>query len=127
MAYTAADYVTLEPYIDYVRDIRCLAVGEDVWCMERRSGSWKANRDTEEAVIVSPPAELLGYTRAAMRHLGADILGLDFLEDRSGRYFLLETNDIPGLTGFPDSVRDRLAARLMEQVRGISQRRPGHL
>lgn len=117
LAYAAADYVTVEPYIDYVRDLRCLAVGEDIWCMERRSGSWKANRDTEEAVVVTPPEELLGYTRAAMHHLNADILGLDFLEDRSGRFFLLETNDIPGLAGFPGSVRDRLAARLLDQLR----------
>ncbi|MCY1701495.1 hypothetical protein [Deinococcus sp. SL84] len=63
--------------------------------MERRSGSWKANRDTEEAVVVTPPAELLDYARRAMTHLGADI---------------------PGLTGFPESVRDRLAARLTAQL-----------
>lgn len=68
---------------------------EDIWCIERRSGSWKANRDTEEAVVVTLPAELLDYTHRAMTHLRADI---------------------PGLIGFPESVRDRLAARLMAQL-----------
>jgi len=116
LTFAADDYVTVEPFIDYVRDVRCLAVGEEVWAMERRSGTWKANRDTQEAVLIHPPEELEAYTRTAMRHLGADILGLDFLEDASGRFFLLETNDIPGLTGFPPSIRDRLAGRLMEQV-----------
>lgn len=116
VAFTANDYVTLEPFVEYVRDVRCLAVGERIWCMERRSETWKANRETSEAQLVTPPPELEGYTRAAMGHLEADILGLDFLEDRTGRYFLLETNDVPGLTGFPDSARTRLAQRLVEQI-----------
>lgn len=51
-----------------------------------------------------------------MTHLGADILGLVSLQNRAGKYFLLETNDIPRLPGFPDSVRNRLAARQMAQL-----------
>ncbi|GGR71913.1 hypothetical protein GCM10008959_36870 [Deinococcus seoulensis] len=116
LTWTADDYVTLEPFVDYVRDLRCLAVGNDLWAMKRRSESWKANRDTQEYSLTDPPAELAEYTRAAMAHLGADILGLDFLEDREGRFFLLETNDVPGLTGFPTSIRHTLARRLMEQI-----------
>ncbi len=118
LAWTADDYVTLEPFVDYVRDLRCLAVGDEIWGMARRSGSWKANRDTQEYALTDLPAELTGYTRAAMAHLGADILGLDFLEDRAGRFYLLETNDVPGLSGFPAAIRPLLARRLVAQIRG---------
>ena len=118
IAFTAHNYVSLEPYIEYQRDIRCLAVGDEIWAMERRSSTWKANRDTDEATLISAPPELVEYTKRAMDHLGADILGLDFLETEQGEFYLLENNDVPGLTGFPDFVRRLLAELLMTQVNG---------
>jgi ribosomal protein S6--L-glutamate ligase len=36
MAFVTSDYATLEPYIDYTRDIRCLAVGDQIWAIARR-------------------------------------------------------------------------------------------
>ena len=53
----------------------------------------------------------------AMAHLGADILGLDFLETRDG-WVLLECNDTPGLSGFPEEVRIALASLLLRRRDG---------
>jgi ribosomal protein S6--L-glutamate ligase len=50
-----------------------------------------------------------------MSHLGADILGLDFLETRSG-WVLLECNDTPGLSGFPEEARFLVARLLLERM-----------
>lgn len=116
LTFITDDYVTLEPYIAYVRDIRCLAVGEHMWAMSRRGARWKANVETQEFEIIPVPAILREQTAKAMRHLQADILGLDFLEDANGQFTLLESNDIPGLSGFPDAVQIELARIMREKL-----------
>jgi ribosomal protein S6--L-glutamate ligase len=117
MTFITEDYATLEPYIDYVRDIRCLTVGEQVWAMTRRGVSWKANNQTQEYKIIPVPPQLDDYTRRAMNHLQADVLALDFLERHDGSYVLLESNDIPGFSGFPTTVREAVSARLLTQFK----------
>jgi len=112
MTFITEDYVTLKPYVDYVRDIRCLAVGKQVWAMTRRGVSWKANLQTQECKIISVLLQLEKYTRRAMNYLQADVLALDFLEKDDGSYVLLESNDIPGFSGFPVTVREAVAQRL---------------
>lgn len=54
--------------------------------------------------------------RVYPRHLRADILGLDFLETAEGQYVLLECNDAPGLSGFPDEARGLLVALALERL-----------
>lgn len=112
------DYFTLEPYIDYQRDIRCLGVGDEVWAMARNGSHWKANVAYVETQMIPPPALLYDYTRRTMQHFGADILALDFLETREGTYVVLESNDVPGLTGFPDTVTDAVVARVKARLGG---------
>lgn len=112
LAFVTNDYATVEPYIDYIRDIRCLAVGDQMWGMSRRSASWKANRGVAASELIEIPASMQEYTERAMAHFGADVLGLDFLEAPDGTYVLIESNDIPGFTGFPDTARVAVADRL---------------
>jgi ribosomal protein S6--L-glutamate ligase len=116
VSFVSEDYITVEPYIDYVADIRCLAVGKQIWAMSRRGSGWKANIGTISYQSLEVPAVLEEYTARAMAHLGADILGLDYLEDQQGQYHLLESNDIPGLSGFPDEVRAALAQCLRQKT-----------
>ena len=112
LATTTNDYATIEPFIDYTRDVRCLAVGEQMWAMDRRSSGWRANVDTSSYEVIEPPAELRRWTRQAMEHLQADVLGLDFLEAVDGSWVLLESNDIPGVRGFPEDVPAAIARRV---------------
>lgn len=105
LAFAAEDYVTVEPYIDYVNDIRCLAIGEQLWAMARRGRFWKANTETEHYELIDVPKFVRDCTMRAMAHFHADILGLDYIETADGTYLLLESNDTPGLSGFPDEVR----------------------
>ncbi|MCY1044856.1 hypothetical protein OV208_26305 [Corallococcus sp. bb12-1] len=109
LLFAADDYAAVEPFIDYQRDVRCLAVGGNMWAMTREGAGWKANVDTRKHHVIEPPPELAAHTRHAMQHLGADILGLDFLQARDGRYTLLECNDTPGLSGFPEVLREEVA------------------
>jgi ribosomal protein S6--L-glutamate ligase len=120
LAVVTSDYVTLEPYVDYTRDIRCLAVGDQVWAMARRGVTWKANTQTQEYQIIRAPAQLEAWTRQAINHLQAEVLALDFLEKSDGSYVLLESNDIPGFSGFPAPVREAVAAQLDKKLEHIS-------
>ena len=114
----ATDYVTVEPFIDYVRDIRCMAVGERIWAMSRRGRSWRANVQTRATDLIEPPREMATQTHAIMAHLGADVLGIDFLERADGSFVVLESNDIPGVLGWPRSVIEAIAERVIgESVR----------
>lgn len=116
LLFAVDDYVTVEPFIDYRRDVRCLAIGERMWSMVREGAAWKANVDTRRHQVIDPPPRLAEWTRRAMRHLGADTLALDFLEKPDGSYVLLESNDVPGLSGFPEAVRQEMVDRLREKL-----------
>jgi len=116
LTFAIEDYVTVEPYIRYVRDIRCLAVGDEMWAMARRGRFWKANAATTHYEMMPVPALVRAYTVRAMAHFRADLLGLDFLETVEGDYTLLESNDTPGLAGFPEEVRLALAALMRRKI-----------
>ena len=103
------DYSIVEPFIDYVADVRCLIVGDSVWCLRRENEDWKVNRGIATPVLIEPPAELETWTRKAALHLGSLVLGLDFIQSAEGTWHLLECNDVPGLEGFPEVSRFDIA------------------
>lgn len=116
LGHISGDYITCEPYIDYVRDVRCLAVGDQMWAMERRSETWRANVATSDYRIIAVPKQPGAFTRHAMQEFGADMLGLDFLERQDGTFVLLESNDIPGVLGFPNEVRQAIALQVINKL-----------
>lgn len=97
-------YFTVEPYIDYKRDIRCLAVGDQIWAMQRKGSRWKANTGIVETHVISAPDILYDYTHRLVNYLKSDIIAIDFLETADGKYIALESNSVPGLSGFPNVV-----------------------
>lgn len=88
----------------------------ELWYVDRETAVRKANVDTRKYRVIEPPEILIGHTRAAMLHLRADALALDFLEQDDGRFVALESNDTPGLSGFPDEVRVELADCLKRRM-----------
>ncbi len=117
LLFCADDFMTVEPYVEHERDLRCLMIGDQAWCMEQRGASWRANADTLQAKIVEPPTELLDYTQRIRTHLGATSVGVDALERADGSFVVLEVNDPPGLVGFPEEARRAIAAELLDQLR----------
>jgi ribosomal protein S6--L-glutamate ligase len=79
-----------------------------------------SNTQTQEYKIILVPAHREEATRKAIAHLQADVLALDFLEKDDGYYVLLESNDIPGFSGFPTKVREAVAARLRRKLESFS-------
>lgn len=114
LLFVTEDYITVEPFIDYARDIRYLAIGASVWAMARKGRFWKANVETTDYALIAPEPALAAQLKHLHNYLGADILAIDILEENNGQLHVVEYNDIPGLTGFPDAAQTALA----ECVRG---------
>jgi len=110
------DYITIEPYINYQYDIRYLAIGQEVWAMTRKGKHWKANIDTQAFQLIEPQKQLVKQVQILQQYLKADILAIDVLEDQQGKQYLVEYNDIPGLSGFPKSLKYALAAIVRAQL-----------
>jgi ribosomal protein S6--L-glutamate ligase len=109
LLFVSEDYITLEPYIRYERDIRYLAIGDKIWAMARKGKFWKANVQTTDFVNIGLDDELVQQTKYLQAHLRADIVAIDILEEKNGSRYFVEYNDIPGLSGFPDEAREELA------------------
>jgi ribosomal protein S6--L-glutamate ligase len=116
LLFITEDYVTVEPYIKYERDLRYLAIGDGVWAMSRRGKYWKANVETTDYSLEELDDELVAQTKKLQAFLGADIVAIDILEEKSGTRHFVEYNDIPGLSGFPEILRNELAEGLMRKV-----------
>jgi ribosomal protein S6--L-glutamate ligase len=114
LLFVSDDYVTVEPYVNYVRDIRYLAIGEQIWAMSRKGKFWKANVGTIDFQPFEPEELESGWVRDLQLSIGADIVAIDILEDAQGEKFVIEYNDIPGLSGFSEGLKYALA----EVVRG---------
>lgn len=78
ISYTINDYITIEEYVECKRDLRCLLIGNDVYCTEREGINWKINHITTKSEIIEPLPKLVEYTKKVKEHLKADIIGWIF-------------------------------------------------
>jgi ribosomal protein S6--L-glutamate ligase len=120
MVFATKDYFTIEPFIDYVRDIRCLAVGNQVWALARSGSRWKANTGFVDSQLIPAPEILYNYTLAMMQRVNADLLALDILETAEGQYHVLEYNAVPGLAAFPVTVIEAIVERMKAKILAAS-------
>lgn len=109
LLFISNDYITVEPYINYERDIRYLAIGENVWAMMRKGKFWKANVETTDFILIEQEIELTEQVIFLQNFLKSDIIAIDILEEKNGNRYFVEYNDIPGLSGFPNEVQIELA------------------
>lgn len=116
LLFISDDYVTVEPYINYERDIRYLAIGENVWSMSRKGEFWKANIETTDFVLIEQDSELTKQVISLQKYLQSDIVAIDILEEKSGERYFVEYNDIPGLSGFPNQVQIELADCIRNKI-----------
>ncbi|MCZ0209715.1 RimK family alpha-L-glutamate ligase [Streptomyces sp. UMAF16] len=100
------------------RDIRAIVVGgELLGTVHRRGEQWRTNvarGATTEAF--EPSADIVKLALAAAEAVGADIAGVDLIEDADGRPLVLEVNDGVEFSGFQRAVGDRVdvAGRIAE-------------
>ena len=76
---------------------------------ERKGKYWKANSLTQEYQIIEPEIEWIEKVKLLQENIKADIVAIDVLETENGEKVILEYNDIPGLSGFPEDAKLELA------------------
>jgi ribosomal protein S6--L-glutamate ligase len=116
LLFVSNTYITVEPYINYDLDIRYLAIGEKVWAMARKGKHWKANVETTSFTLIEKDKELTQKTLELQRKLQSDIIAVDILQEKNGDINVVEYNDIPGLSGFPNEVQIEVAERLKSKM-----------
>lgn len=91
--------VFLQRYIEANHeDLRVLAIGKQMFAMQRKNpNDWRANA-SRGAVCKSVPMDksISRMARQAMDAVGAQIGGIDFIRDAEGKMFVLEVNGVPG-------------------------------
>lgn len=109
MAYRVFRALELNRYVFYLQeyvqhgceDIRVFVVGDKVVAsMKRRGDSWKCNicnGAKGNRLVMNETLEDMSIR--AVKALGADYGGVDFLPLEGGGYFLIEVNTIPGWKG----------------------------
>lgn len=116
LLFVTEHYITIEPYINYVRDIRYIAINDKVWAMSRKGKYWKANVETTDFKEFEPEKELSRKLTKLQSEVKADILAIDILEEENGKLHIVEYNDIPGLSGFTDELKYELADVLKRKL-----------
>ena len=111
--------VFLQEYIDHEGcDLRLLVLGEEVLGMRRRNPSdWRTN--ISRGAVAEPlqvTAELTDLARRAAQAVGAEIAGVDVLDGKDGRRWVLEVNAVPGWKALADTLDLDVAARILKYV-----------
>ncbi|MEJ3655438.1 RimK family alpha-L-glutamate ligase [Actinomycetes bacterium KLBMP 9759] len=105
------------------RDIRVVVVGgEPLGATHRTNHGWRTNVARGAVSEVCPLTdEIADLARRAAAAVGADIAGVDLIEDEEGRLTVLEVNDRVEFRGFQGAhtdidVADRIAALLLARA-----------
>lgn len=111
--------IYLQQYIDHAGcDLRLFVLGDEVFGIRRRNASdWRTNISrgaTAEPLVVSN--ELADIARRATRAVGAVIAGVDVLDGKDGRRWLLEVNAVPGWKALAETLNLDMAARVLKYV-----------
>ncbi|MFJ7067746.1 RimK family alpha-L-glutamate ligase [Streptomyces sp. NPDC101115] len=108
------------------RDIRAIVVGGRLLGAVYRTGeSTRTNVALGGRTLpCEPTAELTKLAVEAAAAVGADIAGVDLIEDRDGRLLVLEVNHRVEFSGFQSALGDRVdvADRIVEHLRERAQR-----
>ncbi|WP_196894333.1 ATP-grasp domain-containing protein [Aureivirga marina] len=116
LLFVTENYISVEPFINYKRDIRYIAIHDKIWAMSRRGKFWKANVETTDFEEIIPEKEIVLKLKTLQKSISANILAIDILEDETGKLHVVEYNDIPGLSGFNDELKYELAAVLKRKI-----------
>jgi len=109
----------LQKFIDHVGcDLRLFVLGDEVLGIRRRNvDDWRTN--ISRGAIAEPlviTAELAELARRGARAVGAAIAGVDVLDGRDGRRWVLEVNAVPGWKALAQALDVDVAARVLNYL-----------
>jgi tetrahydromethanopterin:alpha-L-glutamate ligase len=108
------------------RDWRVFVIGgRPVAAMIRHGVQWRTNA-AQGAYCLGVPAagEIADLAVAAVRAVGADYAGVDIIQDRAGRYLVLEVNSMPAWRALQTATGIDIAEALASYVTSKTQAEP---
>jgi ribosomal protein S6--L-glutamate ligase len=102
-------------------DLRLLLVGERVLAMKRINHTdWRTNVARGAATEpFEPTDEMAQIARSAAGAIGAPLAGVDLLQSRDGRLYVLEVNAVPGWKALAATLRVDVAAMVLDYLSSI--------
>ena len=98
-------------------DMRVLLLGDKAWGMRRSSDDWRTN--VSRGAHVEPltvTSELEELSRRAADAVGGEFVGVDILEDRTGKRYVLEVNAVPGWKALSRALEVDIAAEVLHYI-----------
>ena len=113
-AYYLQEFV--EPAQDHHQDWRLfVCAGRVIAAMVRHGSSWITNiKQGARAKAAIASQELVELALRAASCVGADYAGVDIIQGRDGRFFVLEVNSMPAWNGLQRVSRVRISDRLVD-------------
>jgi tetrahydromethanopterin:alpha-L-glutamate ligase len=111
------------------RDWRVFVIGgRAVAAMIRHGVQWRTNAaQGARCQGVAAAGEIADLAVAAVRAVGADYAGVDIIQDRAGRYLVLEVNSMPAWRALQTAtgidIADGLASYVTSKIQGEPSRR----
>ncbi len=108
--------IYLQQYIDHDGcDLRVFLIGDQIYGMRRRNPTdWRTNvsrgATTEPLIVDDGLSEL---ARVAASAVGAEIAGVDVLDGKDGRRWVLEVNAVPGWKALAETLQTDIGARVL--------------
>ena len=99
-------------------DYRLFVVGERVWAIRRSNpDDWRQNvKLGAVATPVEVTGELLGIAHRAMQAVGTTVAGVDVLPAKSGGFYVLEVNAVPGWKSLSEVAGKDIAEQVLRHV-----------
>jgi len=88
------EYVTLEPFVQNVGDVRIQKIGDHIRAYKRIAKNWKGNVGESELYDLEVTEEYKLWAHEASKMWGGlDILSIDCVVSEDGKHTILEVND----------------------------------
>lgn len=91
----------LEPFF-HGNAVRVAMIGEHYWQIQLAGEEWLKSIHHPNAHFMTPDPELVEDTQQIARRFGLELLANDYIVTESGSKHLLEVNQIPNVTLFPE-------------------------
>jgi ribosomal protein S6--L-glutamate ligase len=118
LAFITHGPMAVEPFLHYQRDIRVLVLGDAQVGFERVPSQWRANVCPTAGRVVDVPKDLATMSKLAASAIGADVLGVDWVQLDDERWVLIEANIAPGLQFEELDLRQQVTDLLTDRVGG---------
>jgi RimK family alpha-L-glutamate ligase len=109
----------MQEFVDYEHDLRCLVIGEDVFCMKRipSEGEFRANFSLGGSV---EPFEISQSDKdlaiKALNSIDMSVGGVDILIGKNGLRYILEVNHTAGFVGMEKATGKNIAKIWLENA-----------